>query len=255
MPKMQRTATGRKRRRSVVGASTKKSSTSMVSVPRNRMNFPQQMKTTLRYTERVEFSPTGTSVVQVQFRGNGMQDPYVGVGGHQPRGFDDFMAIYGKYTVLGSKCTAQFMYEAYDGPSLIAVAGNLTQNRGSSDNVPALTPVACGLHKGVEALTGGNYIQQMEKDRTQWGYITGTGGDICTLSGSGTTKEFAGKAFVVGSEGYTGDASTDPTEQWYWEVWAGRISDDYPQEKVKVVGSIILEYECVFTEPKTLSES
>ena len=64
-----------------------------------------------------------------------MYDPYAGTGGHQPRGFDDFMGIYGKFTVLGSKCTAQFMYEAYDGPSLISAAGNLTQNRGTSDNV------------------------------------------------------------------------------------------------------------------------
>ncbi|WP_455403068.1 hypothetical protein, partial [Streptomyces bambusae] len=85
------------------------------------------------------------------------------------------------------------MYEGYDGPSLKAAAGNLTQNRSSTDNVPALTPIACGLHKGIETLAAGSYTEQMEKDRTQWGYITGSGGEICTLKGKGSTKEMMGK--------------------------------------------------------------
>lgn len=63
------------------------------------------------------------------------------------------------FTVVGSSCTVQFMYEGYDGPSLKAAAGNLTQNRSSTDNVPALTPIACGLHKGIETLAAGSYVE------------------------------------------------------------------------------------------------
>lgn len=227
----------------------------MVKVPRNRLNFPQSMKTRLRYTERFEFTPTSTSVQQQRFMGNGIYDPNVTGTGHQPRGFDEFMNVYQKFTVVASQCTVQFMYEGYDGPSLIDATGHLTQNRSSSDNVPALTPVACGLHKGHEALAAGTYVQQMEKDRTQWGFVTGAGGEVCTLIGKGSTKEMFGKEFVIGAEGYIGDDNSDPDQAWFWEVWAGRISDDYPQEQVKVVCNAILQYDVVFTEPKTLSES
>lgn len=227
----------------------------MVKVPKNRLNFPQSMKTTLRYTERIEFTPASTSVQQFRFMGNGVYDPNVTGTGHQPRGFDQFMEVYQKFTVVASQCTVQYMYEGYDGPSLKAAAGNLTQNRSSTDNVPALTPIACGLHKGMEALSAGTYSQQMEKDRTQWGYITGSGGEVCTLIGKGSTKEMFGKHYAIGAEGYTGDASSDPDQAWFWECWAGRVSDDYPQEQVKVIGNVILQYDVVFTEPKTLSES
>lgn len=227
----------------------------MVKVPRNRLNFPQSMKTTLRYTERIEFTPTGTAVQQFRFMGNGVYDPNVTGVGHQPRGFDQFMDVYQKFTVVASQCTVQYMYEGYDGPSLKASAGNLTQNRSSTDNVPALTPVCCGLHKGMEALAAGSYTDQCEKDRTQWGYITGSGGEICTLIGKGSTKEMFGKQYAIGAEGYTGDSGSDPTEAWFWECWAGRVSDDYPQEQVKVVGNVVLQYDVVFTEPKTLSAS
>lgn len=251
------TSRGVKRRRggSQGGKARKRQTPGMVKVPRNRLNFPQSMKTKLRYTERIEFNPTSTSVQQYRFMGNGCYDPNVTSTGHQPRGFDQFMDVYQKFTVVGSQCTVQFMYEGYDGPSLKAAAGNLTQNRSTTDNVPALTPVAVGLHKGMEALASGTYSQQMEKDRTQWGYITGSGGEICTLIGKGSTKEMFGKQYAVGAEGYTGTASADPTEAWFWECWAGRVSDDYPQEEVKVVANVILQYDVVFTEPKTLLES
>lgn len=229
--------------------------TGMVKVPRNRLAFPQSMKTKVRYTERIEFTPTSTSVQQFQFLGNGIYDPNVTGTGHQPRGFDEFMDIYQKFTVLGSTCTVQFMYEGYDGPSLKAAAGNLTQNRSSTDNVPALTPVSCGLHKGIETLASGTYTEQQEKDRTQWGYITGAGGEICTLTGKGTTREMFGKKYSIAAEGYSGESLSDPDNKWYWEVWAGRVSDDYPQEQVKVVGNVVLQYDVVFTEPKTLGAS
>lgn len=42
----------------------KKRRNRMVTVPRNKLAFPQTMKTKLRYVERVDFVPTGTSAHQ-----------------------------------------------------------------------------------------------------------------------------------------------------------------------------------------------
>jgi len=81
--------------------------------------------------------------------------PNVSLGGHQPRGFDQLMAVYETYTVLGSKISVNWMYEGYNGPSVIGIAGNLIQTVGNADNQPALTPMICGLHKGIETLASG----------------------------------------------------------------------------------------------------
>ena len=90
----------------------------MVSVPRAKIGFPQSMRTKLRYATRVDFVPTGTTVVSKTFLANGLYDPDTTVGGHQPRGFDEFMAAYTTFTVQGSKASCSFMYEGYDGPSV-----------------------------------------------------------------------------------------------------------------------------------------
>ena len=124
--------TKRQRRGSIVGKPTvtrrRRGRNALVSVPRNKIGFPQAMRTKLRYSTRVEFSRSGTSALQFQLRGNGLFDPQTAVGGHQPRGFDEFMTTYEMYTVHGSKCSGSFMFEGYNGPTEVSNLGNLTQN-------------------------------------------------------------------------------------------------------------------------------
>lgn len=232
-----------------------KSRNRMVTVPRSKLAFAQSMRTTLRYVERVEFIPTGTSVITSPFRGNGVQDPSTAIlTGHKPRGFDEMMAIYQTYTCHGSSISCSFMYEGYDGPSVISTTGNLIKTVGNAESQPALTPMVCGLHKGLEQLSSGTVQEQMEKDRTSWTYINGQTGHK-TLSGNMAISDFFGKSPLTGSEGYTGTASTVPTEEVFWEPWVGRVSDDYPQEQTKVVCFVTIEYDATFTEPKTLNAS
>jgi len=253
--KRARTEHGRSLKRHPTRVGThRRSRNAMVSVPRNKLAFAQSMRTKLRYVQRVEFLPTNTSVIQSPFRANGMYDPTVPLGGHQPRGFDEMMKIYETFTVHGSTISCSFMYEGYDGPSGVAFAGNLRKSTSTDDNSPALTPMVCGLHKGIETLSSGSVQEQMEKDRTSWTYINGQTGHR-TLKGSLKVSDFYGKAPLTGSEGYTGSASADPTEQVLWEVWCGRVSDDYPEEITKVVCFVTIEYDATFTQPKVLSAS
>lgn len=228
----------------------------MVSVPRNKLAFPQSMKTTLRYVTRQDFAPTSETAIQAIFLANGVYDPQYAMGGHQPRGFDQFMDVYKTFTVIGSKISVSWMFEGYDGPSTTATAGNLVKEVGydGSNQIPALSPLVCGLHKGTEELTAGSVATQMEKDRTVWTFINGQTGHK-TLRGSLKTSDFYGKGKLIGAEGYTGSASADPTEQIYWELWCGRASDDYPAETTKCCAFISIEYDVVFTEPKTLEAS
>jgi len=71
-----------------------------------RQAFSKQRRATLRYVEVV--APTLSSgLANVVFSANGLFDPNITGVGHQPLYFDQMMAIYNQYTVLGSrmKCT------------------------------------------------------------------------------------------------------------------------------------------------------
>lgn len=56
---------------------------------------------TMRYAETFELTAVSV-VVHKSFRANGLFDPDVSVGGHQPRGFDQFMALYDRFMVLSA---------------------------------------------------------------------------------------------------------------------------------------------------------
>lgn len=52
-------------------------------------------------------SSTG-SIVTYPYRANGMYDPYASAGGQQPRGFDQYMALFRHFTVHYSRIKLQF---------------------------------------------------------------------------------------------------------------------------------------------------
>lgn len=67
-------------------------------------------------------SSTG-SIVSYPYRANGMFDPYASAGGQQPRGFDQYMALFRHYTVHYSRVKLQFYLgsEATSNPMKVGV--------------------------------------------------------------------------------------------------------------------------------------
>lgn len=231
-----------------------------VSVPRNKLAFPQQLKTKLRYCVRKELDLTGNNIVVASLRANDLYDPEVIIGGHQPRGFDELMAVYDTFTVTGSTCSGSFVYEGYMGPSEVE-NGSLVQTVGASmamqpnTRTPALPPVAVGIHKGIEALSAGPPEEQMEKDRTKWRFLTPNIG-AAQVATSIRCTDYFGKVKLVGAEGYSGTDASGPTETILFEVWAGRLDNNVmTQAVVHIPVYIVVEYDCVFTNPKTLDAS
>lgn len=230
----------------------------MVSVPRNKLAFPQSMSTMLRYVEKINMGSIGATgnVIQNQFIANGAYDPnYTGTG-HQPRGFDQFMAGYETYTVTGSKISVNFVYDAYTGPSLDSLIGPMLQP--SVATAPATgyaaSAVMCGVHKGMVALSAGSAEEQMEKERTNWVIMT-PNGEPKTLSTSMKTKDFFGTTgSLVGMDGFEGSDAANPTNKVYYEIWCGRVSP-YTQPILRVQAYVTIEYEITFSEPKPLVAS
>lgn len=243
----------------------RKQRNSLVRVPRHKLGFPQSMQATLRYTEVADFVLNDHSAHVATFRANDLYNPRVAGGApfHQPRTFDQYMILYNTFTVQGSKISVNFMYEGYMGPSTIATdagSGNpyLIQEVGTpgAGKVPSQPAVMCGVHKGTEQLQAGNPEEQIEKDRTIWRSMTPSGGQT-TLSNRVRVSEFFGKDALTGSAGYTGTASNGPDHDIFWEVWAGRGSNQpiVSGDTCNIRAYVTIEYNAVFTDPKTQAES
>lgn len=257
-PGVKRTSWSRKRRRIDAKAqqSRWRQRNAIVSVPRNRLNFPQSQRTTLRYCTPITFELTGqgNAIKQFQFRANGLFDPDVGQGGHQPRGFDEYMSIYNTFTVVGSSISVNWLMQGYSGPSVEdATTNDLHQTMGATVATPASIPVICGIHKGMEVLTAGAVATQMEKDRTIWSVLLPTGPAV-TQKASLKVSDFYGKQKLVGSSGFTGDKTQDPDELVYFELFVGRAST-LTSGATNVTAYVTIQYDAVFTEPKTLTQS
>lgn len=81
-------------------------------VPRNVVStgvgFPKRLVMTHKYTETVQVNNT-TGLFNTYFiSANGLFDPNITGGGHQPMFFDQLTALYNHYVVIGSKCTFKF---------------------------------------------------------------------------------------------------------------------------------------------------
>ncbi len=67
---------------------------------------PQTLYRKLRYVDRIIIDPGASSAIgQYFFNANGLFDPDQTGTGHQPMGFDQYMAMYDHYQVVSSKIT------------------------------------------------------------------------------------------------------------------------------------------------------
>jgi len=65
--------------------------------------FPTKKLVKLKYVSYGTLTPTASDNASLVYRLNGAYDPYHPAGGHQPRFWDQWTALYNQYTVLGTK--------------------------------------------------------------------------------------------------------------------------------------------------------
>lgn len=227
---------------------------SRITVPRNKIGFPQSMRTQLRYCDAIDFSPNSASVSVHSFLANGLFKPDVSATGHQPRGFDEFMEVYKTFTVKGSKIAVTWSYEGYMGPSTYMTSGAPAQQIQSAAGGIQAVPAMVGMViPTVEASTSGTITQNQEVEKARWTTVTPSG-EAKTVSARARVEDFFGKDALTGSEGYTGSVSADPTEKLYYHVCSALQHDEYPIT-IKLRAQVVITYDVVFTEPKFLPVS
>jgi hypothetical protein len=153
------------------------------------LGFPKSLMVKQKYTDTIILSSPGGAIASHQFILNSLYDPNFTAVGHQPMYFDQYMAVYNHYTVVGCRITATFVpYESNGVPVIVA----LWQN----DDL-TITPA------GME------FQAEQSKSKT---YLLGDGGNASkTLSLNWSARKTFGPNIMSNSL-LRGDATTSPSE-------------------------------------------
>lgn len=193
---------------------------------------PRTRRFKLRYVNSVTLDPPVAGVTaNYYFSANGMFDPNITGVGHQPLGFDQYMAMYDHYVVTKSKCTVY------------------NQNN-SSD------PICLGIFLNDDTANLHNTVEQInEQPNTKWRYLSadGNGASAGTVTKYFNTAKDLGRKSVLSDPQLKGSAAANPTEQMFYQIYLGTLDPamDHPGTVVQV----IIEYEGYFIEPKDLAQS
>lgn len=183
------------------------------------------LKTTLRYYDNVAINPGAGTAGSHVFIANGMYDPDFTGTGHQPRGFDQIMALYDHFVVIGSKITCYFY------------------NTGT-------TNLTCGiiLRDVTTALTDSDDIMESRYVTSRpLGHRLSGGGTTTIVSAQANVNKFLGRPAPLSDPELKGDIAANPQEQASWHVFA---FDPYGGDPGQVAVDVTIEFTAVFIEPK-----
>ncbi len=184
----------------------------------------------LRYATHVTFNPAAGSAQNIFILANGLFDPEVAVGGHQPLGFDQYMLFYDHFRVESSFITAYFQ------PTTANVVSQYIAAISLDDDQVANTSSVNMIEQGLATWKMGN---------------VGAGNEIVKLSKSFNNKKFfrnQHNAFTT-----VGTAFTDPSELANFNLSVGPMDGTSDVEEVKCF--IVIDYIVTFSERKTLAQS
>ncbi len=159
---------------------------------------PKRMQTRLRFANQfvLDAGAAGASANFVM-SANGMFDPELGAGTHQPRGFDQYMAMWTLYGVVKASITVQFAQDSNtDDASIcgIMVQDNSTVSTSVIANMEHYDVVSSSLGR---VGSGGTLTLKRTVKILQF---LGRGGDIADdddLQGSSTLNPTDGVFFIV----------------------------------------------------------
>lgn len=199
-----------------------------------KLSFPlsaRSQKMVFRYVEQGSIDCAAGAATGAFFKANGMFDPRDAIGGHQPYGFDNMMAFYNHYTVIGSK-----------------IKYTVCNNQAASPFKMALSirPDTTGIP------TDAGQLLEQPGIKSKLLAPLGSGSAQGTLTMSFSAKKYFGAKYQVGHDLYRGNAAADPTEVAHFVVIIiPQTTDDLVNNQVWIE----ITYIAVLTEPKFLAQS
>lgn len=211
--------------------STRKRKGGMGSTARKNP-MPVSYKTRFKYVEQTTINPAASGLATVLvFSANGLYDPNVSGTGHQPRGFDQLMALYDHYVVTNS-----------------AIKVTFCNPDGSLENV------VCGINVIDGTVTNANPNDYLEQPYNTYCVIAPENGTstIKTLNLKCNVGKFLGRRSVLSDPELKGSASANPTEDVMFHIWCAGLKSSDPAS-VEVL--IELQYDAHLIEPVDVAQS
>lgn len=217
----------RNKKRYYGGTGTRMSTWPAPSIGRGPLLRAQ--KVTLRYQGSAALDPiAGVTAVHI-WAANGVYDPDITGVGHQPRGFDQIMALYDHYVVIGAKITVDFVHDS--GNPAATGYGIALRDTSSTDNINGY-------------IEGGNVVYQ---------YRDAEGGVPTRLTMTCNPNKFLGRNSPMSDPDLKGGASNNPAELAFFHTfYTNAISAENPSQ---ICACTLLEYTCIFIEPKVPAQS
>lgn len=215
----------RKRAKSGKGTRVKRRRSNFPLIRGMYAGFPDRIRTTLRYSDYLAFDAAATTTGNASWAMNGLFDPYLGAGGHQPLGFDNFMTVYVRYEVISCSVRATVMNAADTDKFCLGILATNT----------AITPATLPntlLEYGKDSV-----FTMVQGTNTVWPlpYVE--------------IKKYIATALgrKKGDDVLTGDVSSNPSNVLAAFVWVGTIDGSDPSAKGI---HVMLEYDVEFSNVK-----
>lgn len=188
-----------------------------------------------RYIQDVSLNPGVGLAANVTFSANGMYQPAITaglLGSHQPYGFDQFMAQYNFYMVVGSKITVTWSL----GQPGEAVTNNLVCGVFLKDDISIIT----------------DPLLLRENGHSRWTTITNS------IQPKRSIKKFSAKRFfnvkdIKDNAEYAGTAEANPLQGAFYHLWATNAAPNV--DGSVVLANVMIEYIAVLQEPNTFGLS
>ena len=195
-------------------------------------------KCRLRYSDFISLDPSAVSpIASYIFRANSLYDPDLTGVGHQPYGFDQLMARYDHFTVIGSKIYVRNMQE------------------GTSNVNPCVFGIHLSDNNTVPFSDVNHFLESPDGSANSVGGILSSGAYIQAGVGNTISKGFSMNRFFhkkLGDSDMQGSASANPTEGAYFQVLACSINGNDPGS---CTFKVTIDFDVIFTEPKILAQS
>lgn len=190
--------------------------------------LPRVLNNTLKYCEQLNITTNASGFGSASFRANGIYDPVVAVGGHQPLGYDQLSTLYDHWYVKSSRIVIQPQWAGAD------------------------VPVQVALYVDDDTNLATTWASAAERPGSVWNnFFIGDGASLPKLKNYYNSK----KTFGAQSEGnpeLKGAATSDPQEQAYFAIvidgGANLISNS-------MTFSVEIQYDVEWTELATFATS
>lgn len=172
----------------------------------------------------------GIAVSQV-YSLTSLYDPYTSGTGHQPIGYDEMMAMYDHYTVIGARARVRFNQENYTANNMIVAI-----------SVQPTSTVSTGLTNTIE------------NGLCKWTTLAPSegGGSQATLVMPFSAKKYFNRN-VMNEKDHQGSVGSSPNENAYLHVTVKPSESGV--DPLKVFYHIEIDYIAILTEPKKLGQS